>query len=324
MAQRIALETLDGAKEPVGSFAPCAFAAGETGEAPACSAGLVLATSLAQFASESGRGVCDTGHYQMPYRVWGQGPALIIIPGLCDDPETFALPMARLSRQFCCITYELPTGRGDGSRLSTHSHADLVDDLFALMKQLRIESAILMGVSFGSTIALAALARAPKRFTIGIVQGGFAKQSLAWTELLAARFARYWSGSISRLPMWLPVIERMVGTEFQAVEPARWPFLLEHYGRVAMAAVAHRMLLLSQLDLRPLLPTISQPVLMICGEHDRVVSRAIDEELRSGLPTVARAEIEGCGHLPHFTHPEVLCEVIEQFLGMKERTPGPV
>ena len=32
------------------------------------------------------------------------------------------------------------------------------------------------------------------------------------------------------------------------------------------------------------------------------------------LPNVARAEIEQCGHLPHFTHPELLTEVIRQFL----------
>ena len=38
------------------------------------------------------------------------------------------------------------------------------------------------------------------------------------------------------------------------------------------------------------------------------------EDLLRGLPHVARAELEQCGHLPQYTHPEVLCEVIERFL----------
>jgi len=188
------------------------------------------------------------------------------------------------------------------------------------MDQMRIQSAIVMGVSFGSTIALKALAKAPQRFTVGIVQGGFAKRTLVWTEVLLAYFARYWSGPISRLPLWRAVIERLHAGDFQALEPVRWPFMLQHHGAVPMAAVAHRSLLLNQIDLRGLLPTIDKPVLMICGDHDPLVSRTCEEELRTGLPNVARAEIEGCGHLPQFTHPEVLCEVIEQFLGMKERS----
>jgi len=76
--------------------------------------------------------------------------------------------------------------------------------------------------------------------------------------------------------------------------------------------------MIDQMDLRPILPTIRQPVLMICGEHDPIVGRKCEEELRNGLTNVARAEIEGCGHLTQYTHPEVLCEVIEQFLAACE------
>ena len=45
--------------------------------------------SLAQFARQAHRGVCDTGRYQCPYYVWGDGPNLLFIPGLCDDALSF-------------------------------------------------------------------------------------------------------------------------------------------------------------------------------------------------------------------------------------------
>jgi pimeloyl-ACP methyl ester carboxylesterase len=296
------------------TFETCAFAAGETADAPDCSAALVLARCLEQFEREAARGVCDTGRYRMPYRVWGRGPALLVIPGLCDDAEALVLPLARLKDRYCCIVYDLPTGNGDAARLARYGHADLVADVFALADHLRLESAALLGVSFGSTIALSALARAPKRFPVGLVQGGFAKRRLAWAEVLFARFARYWPGRIGHLPLWREVVQRLHQAEFAPLEPARWPFLLKRHSDVRIAALAQRALLIHELDLRPLLPSIPQPVLMICGERDPLIGRSCEEELRSGLPNVARAEIEGCGHVPQYTHPEVLCEVIEQFL----------
>jgi hypothetical protein len=48
------------------------------------------------------------------------------------------------------------------------------------------------------------------------------------------------------------------------------------------------------------------------------VGRAEEEVLLGGLPNVGRVVLEGCGHLPAYTHPEVLAEVTRQFL-----TPPP-
>ena len=55
-------------------------------------------------------------------------------------------------------------------------------------------------------------------------------------------------------------------------------------------------------------------MLMICGDRDPLVGKACEGELRQGLPNVARAEIERCGHQAHLTHPEVMAEVVQQFL----------
>lgn len=313
-----------GASEPTGSFAPCAYANGESDEAPECSAAMRLDGCLEEFNRQAISGVCDTGRYRMPYKVWGRGPALILVPGMCDDAESFVLPLARLSRSFCCIVYDLPNGHDDGARLANITHADLVADLFALTEHLHITSAALLGVSFGSTIALAALARNDARFPVGMVQGGFAKRPLAPAEVALAQFARYWPGQLAQLPLWLASLERIHSRDFAELEPGRWSYFRRHHGDARIAAVAHRALMIHRTNLLAALPAIRQPVLLICGEHDPVVSRTCEESLRNGLPNVARAEIEGCGHVPQFTHPEVLCEVIEQFLGKSGFAPSPL
>ena len=292
---------------------PCAFADG-TGEAKSCSAALVLATCLEQFEREAVRGSCDTGRYRMNYRVWGRGPALIVVPGLCDFADSFVLPLARLREKFCCVTYDLPAGGSDGAKLAAYRHGDLVDDLFALCERLHLESAVLLGSSFGSTIALAALARDAKRFPTGILQGGFARRPLARAEVLLARLARYWPGNLAHLPGRRFILEQAHRAEFADCEPARWTHFLAHQGAARNSAIAHRALLLHAIDLRSMLPTIRQPILLVRGERDRLVGRQCEEELRRGLPNVLQGEIEGCGHLPQFTHPEVFAELIEQFL----------
>jgi len=103
--QRLSLNLAD-------ALTPCSFAAGETDEAPECSASLVLSAAREQYDREATRGVLDTGRYKLSYRVWGRGPALIFVPGLCDDAEGFVLPISRLRQSYCCIAYDMPTGRG--------------------------------------------------------------------------------------------------------------------------------------------------------------------------------------------------------------------
>jgi pimeloyl-ACP methyl ester carboxylesterase len=96
--------------------------------------------------------------------------------------------------------------------------------------------------------------------------------------------------------------------------PSVWRFFLDTTGRPPIKAFAHQLLLLDHVDLRPLLGEIRQPVLMICGDRDPIVGRAEEEALFRGLPNVGRVVLEGCGHLPAYTHPEVLAEVTRQFL----------
>jgi pimeloyl-ACP methyl ester carboxylesterase len=72
--------------------------------------------------------------------------------------------------------------------------------------------------------------------------------------------------------------------------------------------------MIHRLDLRPILPAIRQPVLLVCGEHDPLVDPACEEVLLHGLPSAGRAKIAGGGHNPLFSHPEILAELMRQFL----------
>lgn len=270
-----------------------------------------------QFAREARHGVCDTGRYRCPYYVWGTGPPLLFIHGLCDDRLSFLLPIAFLCRHFRCIAYDLPTGRGDGAKLGRYHQEDLVADVFALLDHLGEEQTYLYGSSYGSTITLAALHQRPASFPRAVLQGGFAYRPLAPAELLLASFGRWWPWPMARLPM-RSVLRQGHFAPFAGRPPARWDYFLQRCGAPPMQAVARRAWLLHNTDLRSLLPQICQPVLLICGDRDPLVNKSCEEVLLHGLPRAYRVELPACGHLPQYSHPEMLAEVVYQFL-----TPPP-
>jgi pimeloyl-ACP methyl ester carboxylesterase len=269
---------------------------------------------LHQWQDEAQRGELVTKRYCCRYFVWGEGPPLVFIPGLSSDALSFVMPMARLKRDFCCIAYDLPTGVDDGARLATYRHNDLRDDLLALIDHLNIRQTNLLGYSFGSTIALAALAQVPERFARTILMGGFARRTIAPAEKFLAHWARYWHGPLGNFRPLEALIRRNHYAPFAGRPEENWRFFVEQNAAPAWRTLAHRALLMHQTDLRPLLPRIEAPVLLVYGDGDPLVHRQVQEELQRGLANVPRAEIEECGHQPQLTHPEVLSELIEQFL----------
>jgi pimeloyl-ACP methyl ester carboxylesterase len=288
---------------------------------PAATAPPSLAEALERCEREALRGVCDTGRYHCSFLAWGAGPPLLLVPGLADGPLNFVPLMARLSGRFRCLTYALPSGRGDGARLGRYTHADLVDDLFAVLDHAGARQSYLFGSSFGSTIVLAALHAQPGRLPRAILQGGFARRTLAPAERLLAALARYWPGSMRHLPLRTAVLSRGHRGPFAACSTELWPFLLEQNGVAPIAAVARRALLLHRLDLRSVLPEVRQPVLLLCGDDDPLVGKDCERALLEGLPNAGRIEVRGCGHFPYLTHPDVLAAVVADFLTPRPRVP---
>jgi pimeloyl-ACP methyl ester carboxylesterase len=285
---------------------------------------LTLGEALARFDREAVRGVCETGHYRCPYYTWGQGPPLLLIPGLSDDALSFVMLVALLAGNFRCIAYNLPTGRGDGARLARYTHGDLVEDALALLDHLGASQSYVMGASFGSTIALAAMHRRPRTFPRGILHGGFARRRLAFMEVLLAACARFWPGRQGSLPFRPALLRRVHHPPFEGRDQDVWDFFLTCWGLPWLSATGYRALMLHHLDLRPLLPHNRQPVLLVCGDSDPLVNRACENQLMQGLPNVGRVGLAGCGHNPLFTHPEALAEVVRGFFTPPVCPLGPV
>lgn len=275
-----------------------------------------LALARARFAAEAIPGAVETGRYLLRYADWGAGPAVVSVHGLCDEPLTFCMLTSELvDRGFRVINYHLPNGSDDDAKLKRYHHDDFVDDLLALMDHLKLDRADVLGTSFGSTVTLRALARNPDRFRRGVVQAGFAHRPILPYERWPSSLARHLPFRMGHLPFRRLVMKPLDGPQFTGCPPEVYSFLVECSGRTPVRATAHRTLILSKLDLRPQLPGIRHPLLMIGGDRDKVIPRWCEADVEKGVPDVRRVEFSPCGHYPQYTMPAQYAEVVAKFLG---------
>ncbi len=257
----------------------------------------------------------DGPRHRMTFRVLGEGPPLVLIPGLASTYRGYAPTLLRLGRRFRTIQLDYPGEHpDDGARLDRITHDDLVDDLVGLVDHLGLAEIYPFGLSFGSTITLKALHRDPKRFPKAALQGGFAHRRLRPDERLALRLGRRFRGDLSRLPFHEVGLASKNRRAFPDQIPDRWAQFVEENGLTPIAGMSHRLDILDRLDLRPILPEIRQDVLVIHGTADRIVPWTHYEELVTCLPRAWPAPMAGVGHQPHWTHPEWLARLVGDFL----------
>src|SRR3954463_6673248 len=81
--------------------------------------------------------VWEGPRYRMTWRSLGQGPPLIVVPGLGASYRVYALLLNRLAGQFRTVVYDYPGDHpADGADLARIAHEDLTADLLGLIDHL--------------------------------------------------------------------------------------------------------------------------------------------------------------------------------------------
>jgi pimeloyl-ACP methyl ester carboxylesterase len=280
-----------------------------------CPAPADFREEVTRYDDHAKTGRWDGTRYLMTYRMLGNGPPLFLIPGIASTYRTYALLLNRLAERFQTVVYDFPGDNlGDGASLAGINHDHLVDDLFGLINHLKIGRVFLVGLSFGSTIVLKTLRREPRRFPKAAVQGAFAFRDFSRGERWALRLGRLVPGNAARLPLRRLILAYNNKAEFPALLEDRWRIYLEENGLTPIKSLAHRIRLLFDLDLRPILAEIPTDLLLIQGHEDRIVARRYFDMLQAAIPRAEGVILPTVGHHPHLTHAEVLAGLIGDWL----------
>ena len=278
---------------------------------PSCPAPADIRAEVAAYDREADVGTWDGPRYRITYRVLGQGPPLILCPGIASTYRGFAIMLNRLASRFKTVVYDYPgEHQGDGAKLDKLTHDNYVDDALGLIDHLQFGRAFLVGLSFGSTVVLKALEREPRRFPKAVIQGAFARREFTGAERGALWVGRRFPGRVASLPLHGPILSWNNKYHFPDVISDRWQHFVEQNGLTPIAGLSRRLDLLSHLDLRPSLGHISTEILVLHGNEDRLVPRKYFEELTVGLKNSRGVLMPLVGHQPHYTHPEGLAQAI--------------
>ena len=271
-----------------------------------------LASSGAEFLPQTARsGYAHLKHYTAAYCEWGDGPPLVLVPGLAGGYELLG-PLARLlARDFRVISYQL---RGEDDPFALRRRfglRDLVDDLAEFLGWHGLEQPALMGVSFGGVLALEFAARFPWRLRSLVVQGAGGRFERGLLQQVAgAVLARY------PLPPDSPFVNQFFNLLFGG--PQKPSSLVEFVTRQCwqtdQSVMTHRFHMVEQFDIGDRAGRIRVPALLLAGDRDLLVSDGSLRDLGAAIPQARLARLAGCGHLAFVTRPALLADEVRRFL----------
>jgi pimeloyl-ACP methyl ester carboxylesterase len=251
------------------------------------------------------------GRYTTELYESGSGSPIVLIPGLAGSYELLG-PLAKsLAQSRHVYSYQL-RGENDCFVLRhPFDLDDLVEDLAELLDQLKLESPTIMGLSFGSVIALKFAIRYPYRLNRLIVQGTGARFEGGLLQQIA-------STVLSRFP--LPADSPFVNQFFNLLfggkqkRDSLFDFVTEQIWRTDQSVMAHRLRLLEGLDVEDQLGSIRVPTLVLCGDRDVMVSPQSLRTLCERIPDVHLQRLPKCGHLAFVTKPDAIVKSVTQFV----------
>ena len=271
------------------------------------------------------------GDVSIAYQVIGDGPIDLAFVGgfvshleiLWELPQTrhFAQRLASFARVILWDKRE----QGLSDRLGQPPTLEQgMDDLHAVLDAVGSERAALFGISEGGPMAVLFSASFPERVSHLVLYGTYAKilrgpdyPSGLPREVLDAfleRTAGNWGGA-ETLAIWSPTA---------AADPAA----AEFWGRLMRSGTSPRaatalIRMYYDIDVRPALPAITAPSLVIHRSGDRLVPIAQGRALAELLPNASFVELPGDDHIAFFGDADEILDVTEEFITgtRREREP---
>lgn len=254
----------------------------------------------------------------------GEGPAVVLIHGLPGTGQDFDEVTARLPGRHT-IAYDRP-----GFGFSDEGFHDFDEQLELLANLLHAHGAprpILVGHSYGGTIALAFAARHPE--SVGglvLVDAAAAGHESSFTEGAQTRLVQFLSW-----PVVQPVADATFSQLLRTVSAKQGDAQAFSPGEVDEAHEQHLLALNMQhddldayagealeaedviADLDRRLASIETPAVVIQGEDDELVDAGRGREIAATLPNARLVLVDG-GHMATYVHPGTVVAAVRELL----------
>jgi non-heme chloroperoxidase len=249
---------------------------------------------------------------KLPYVEQGDatGVPVVMLHGVTDSWRSFEPVLPHLPDDVRAIAVTL-RGHGDAPKPeSGYLIADLAGDVVALMDELEVERAILVGHSMGSWVARQIAIDHPDR-VLGLVLAGAFQSSLVGNPETAAEMKE-----LADVPDPVPDEVARVFQVSTLASPIA-PDLLDTFvaESLKLPAQAWRELFLgfAELDQPDGAEELLMPALLVWGDQDAFIPREVQDELLETLPDARLRVYEGVGHAVHWERPKRFAAEVAAF-----------
>jgi pimeloyl-ACP methyl ester carboxylesterase len=263
-----------------------------------------------------------SGDMHIAYQVVGDGPIdLVLVPGFFSHVEyaweepSFARFLERLSSFSRLIAFDARgTGLSDRAP-ELPAMEQQVDDVLMVLDAVGARSAAFFGISQGGPMAILFAATHPQRTSALVLYGTYARvrtaddypwgRSEQWLEEFSRQIDLRW-GTGTFLPQVAP--SRAKDESFR-----RWWGRFERFAYGPGNALAYTRMNI-QMDVRPILPTIRVPTLVLQRRDDVYRDPGNAHYLASHIPGAKLVELEGTDHLPYVGDADAVLDEVQEFL----------
>jgi pimeloyl-[acyl-carrier protein] methyl ester esterase len=248
----------------------------------------------------------------------GAGAPVVLVHGWSMSSAAFAEEIPFLARGRRAVAPDL-RGHGRSSPSGPFGLADLARDLALLLDRLALERAVLLGWSLGAQVALAALPLVRGRLAALVLVAGTPRFTAGegWPHGLPAQSVEVLAHRVRRDPA--RALARF--QEGMFAEGELDPAGRERVARVRAAvrppdagAALAGLEVLAREDLRPALPGIDLPVLVVHGERDPVCPVGAARATAAAVPGARLVVLPGAGHAPFLSLPGPFRDALLSFL----------
>jgi class 3 adenylate cyclase len=262
-----------------------------------------------------------SGDVHIAYQVSGEGPLdLVLVPGFVSNVELAAeMPFGSSLEQFEKVTRLIhfdKRGTGLSDRAQGVPSLEMrMDDVRAVMDAVGSERAALWGISEGGPMCILFAATYPDRTSSLVLQGSFARITQApdqdfgypvtAVDAIATSFEEQW-GTGAVMAQFFPSLR----------DDPNWRQAFARYERngASPSAVAAIIAMVAAIDVRPILPTIRVPALVVHSAGDPIIDVRHGRYLASHIPGAQYVETPGEDHLTVRGDESGALDDVEEFL----------
>jgi proline iminopeptidase len=270
----------------------------------------------------------------LAYHRSGSGPTLVCHPGGPGFSSMYFGDLAGLGDELELVLLE-PRGTGGSDRApdsGQYAIADYASDVEELREHLGLEQLLLFGHSHGGVVAVEYAASHPDRVERLILASTLARngpeQAAAMEQAVESRKDEPWHpDAVDALQSELQG-EFTDGRELMELARRMMPLYYADYGEREQRHVASlagdslcvdatrlwEQEIWEHFDLRPLLPSLTMPTLVIAGDQDFITGPVCAAELSEGIPAPETVLLPGTGHMVFVEAPEQFREAVLGFL----------